>query len=211
VLSLANPLVYTRGSCIPVYLTMTSADAQALDLLGGPTEPVVKLLELVEVRKANKLIGGDVTYVRRNGATYSRGSRALASAVWWADPAPAREGERRLFGEIHFGLETTPPFEIPDVRLYVSDVLCLALRWLLTRSEQYQVAVMPFSTAGFEALKSPDAIHGEIYSALGVQDVDVVTAYAGASPGSKPLMVTPPTYAKVERWPALKLMVTGLM
>jgi hypothetical protein len=70
---------------------------------------------------------------------------------------------------------------------------------------------MPFSTAGFEAPKSPDAIHGEIYSALGVQDVDVATAYAGASPGSKPLMVTPPTYAKVERWPALKSVVTGLM
>jgi hypothetical protein len=66
--------------------------------------------------------------------------------------------------------------------------------------------VLPFSVAGFVAPKSPNAIHGELHNALATQDIDVVTAYVGAGHGSKPLMVTPPTYAKVERWPILQAM-----
>jgi hypothetical protein len=205
-LSLANPLTYTRGSLIPVHLVISSKDTQALDLLGVSTAPAVKLLELLEVRTTLNELGGNVKLFKRDGNTFTRESRAIANAVWWADPASAPEGERRLFGEIHFGLETTPSFEVPDVRLYVGAFFCSTLCRLLTCCEQYQVAVLPFSVAGFVAPKSPNAIHGELHNALTVQDVDVVTAYVGAEHGSKPLMVTPPTYAKVERWPVLQAM-----
>jgi hypothetical protein len=60
---------------------------------------------------------------------------------------------------------------------------------------------MPFSAAGFAAPESPHAILGEAHRALATQDVDIVTAYAGTGLGCKPLMVTPPTYAKAEPWP----------
>ncbi|KAJ7067134.1 hypothetical protein C8F01DRAFT_980387 [Mycena amicta] len=46
-LSLANPLSYTRGTIIPIRLTLESTDGQALDILSAPTAPVVTLRRCV--------------------------------------------------------------------------------------------------------------------------------------------------------------------
>jgi hypothetical protein len=121
-LSLARPLAYTRGSYIPVHLSIKCVDPQALDLLSMPAAPSVKLLELVETRTtAPSGSAKDAKIKQRDGAAFVCESRVVRSAVWWADPAPAVEGSRRLFGEIHFGVEMTPPFDVPDARLYVRD------------------------------------------------------------------------------------------
>jgi hypothetical protein len=123
-LSLARPLAYTRGSCIPVHLSIACTDPQGLDLLSIPTAPCVKLLELVETRTTAHIQPGgsakDAKITHRGGSTFVCESRVIRNAVWWVDPAPVTEGCRKLFGEIHFGFETTPPFDIPDARLYVS-------------------------------------------------------------------------------------------
>ncbi|KAF7316680.1 hypothetical protein HMN09_00400900 [Mycena chlorophos] len=42
-LSLANPLSYTRGTVIPVRLMLESTDGQALDIMSAPSAPVITL------------------------------------------------------------------------------------------------------------------------------------------------------------------------
>jgi hypothetical protein len=206
-LSLAKPLQYTRGSGIPVHLSLSSSDPQALDLLSKPDAPVVKLLAYLEVKTAadkQALLGSvkEAKLVMRGNETLVLESRGVQSAVWWVDPAPTKEGEKKLFGEIHIGLGTTPPFDVPDARLRVCAHSSLSrVDSLAEKMFQYRVALMPFSAAGFAAPENPNAVLGESHRALATQDVDIVTAYASAGPGYKPVMVTPPSYAKPEPWP----------
>jgi hypothetical protein len=60
---------------------------------------------------------------------------------------------------------------------------------------------MPFSASGFTPLGEQNTVIDVARHALVTQDVDIVTAYAGAGSGNKPVMVTPPSYTKAEPWP----------
>jgi hypothetical protein len=123
-LSLAKPLAYTRGSCIPIHLSISTSDSQALDLLSSPIAPVVLVLAYLEANLEStsvKRLVGTSKLTQQGDDTLFLESRIVQSAVWWPDSAfvPAEKRERRLFGEIHLSSGITPPFDITDGRLRV--------------------------------------------------------------------------------------------
>jgi hypothetical protein len=108
-------LQYTRGSFIPLCLTLEGADEYALDLLALPSAPAVDLLAVTTLRR---------THARRTSVAVPEPPPAapLQSAVWWADTSGsprARAGTRQLFGEIHVRASTPPAFATPELSLSV--------------------------------------------------------------------------------------------
>jgi len=94
-LFLANPLSYTRGSVIPLFLTLSSSDAQALDLLTSSKAASVRLVRRVK-------------YIMQ-GAEWRESVEQLENAVWW----PANDGggdrhNRRMCGEIRLVKDLKP-------------------------------------------------------------------------------------------------------
>ncbi|KAF7374745.1 hypothetical protein MSAN_00360000 [Mycena sanguinolenta] len=68
ILSLANPLSYTRGTVIPCRLTLESTDDQALDMFSSPSAPVVILRRCVRFQNPST----SSKPVEGNDAPYSR-------------------------------------------------------------------------------------------------------------------------------------------
>ncbi|KAJ7707530.1 hypothetical protein B0H17DRAFT_918282 [Mycena rosella] len=92
-LSLANPLSYTRGTVIPCRLTLESNDTQALDMFSAPSAPLVTLRRCVRFQNPSTSSKREVDWVQS--------FEDVCRAVWW--PAPNGNDapySRSLEGEI---------------------------------------------------------------------------------------------------------------
>ncbi|KAJ7126828.1 hypothetical protein C8R44DRAFT_106214 [Mycena epipterygia] len=94
-LSLANPLSYTRGTVIPCRMTLESGDNQALDMVSAPSAPVVTLRRCVRYQNPSTSSKREVDWVES--------FEDVCRAVWWpssgGDAAPysrCLEGEIKL-------------------------------------------------------------------------------------------------------------------
>ncbi|KAK7016286.1 hypothetical protein R3P38DRAFT_3321389 [Favolaschia claudopus] len=99
-LSLANPLSYTRGTVIPCRMTLESTDGHALDIFSCPSAPMVTLRRCVRFQNPSTSTKREVDWIE----TYEDVSRA----VFW----PAVDGSdaaysRSLEGEIKLPKELT--------------------------------------------------------------------------------------------------------
>jgi hypothetical protein len=142
-------LCYTRGTPIPLSLTLSSTDEQALALLSASTAPIVQLqctLEYQPLSKqtrkpdrkgksraeahADRSVDPTVTVLTAkeagdaNGAAQDgmlRMTRVVQCAVWWVDPQAKQDnGQRILRGELHVSPRLKPALVVPDFRLCVS-------------------------------------------------------------------------------------------
>jgi hypothetical protein len=123
-LSLAKPLSYTRGSTIPLSLSIQCADEQILDLLSAPDAAAVRLLCNIHYtsRKKDKQ-GADQPPTAVHGpvdASYYAEFRIAQQAVWWVPKEQPETGVRHLRGEIHIDPGLKPGLLTPEFRLFVS-------------------------------------------------------------------------------------------
>lgn len=163
-LSIARPLCYTRGTAIPLTMTISSSDSQALDLLSSPIAPSVRLLRLAEfsptiLSSATKVVG-----------PWEAKPEIVGDAVWWLVPdvsgAAAEETSRCLHGEIKIPEDAPPNCRILNFQL------------------QYAVALFPFKAVAF----TPAVLHT---SQLHSENVEIVTVHAQ---GPRPVAYLPPQY-----------------
>lgn len=134
-LFLANPLSYTRGSVIPLFLTLSSNDTQTLDLLSSGKATSVRLLRRVKYH----LAGSQVSSMKQSGAELKDSTEYLDNAVWW----PANDGggdrfNKRMCGEIRLLKDLKPSSSIAHFSL------------------EYSVVIMPFHATGFVSANRKD-------------------------------------------------------
>jgi hypothetical protein len=123
-LSLAKPLSYTRGSIIPLSLSIQCTDEQILDLLSAPDAAAVRLLCNIHYtsRKKDKQ-GANQPPTAVHGpadASYYAEFRIAQQAVWWVPKEQPETGVRHLRGEIHIDPGLKPGLLTPEFRLFVS-------------------------------------------------------------------------------------------
>jgi hypothetical protein len=142
-------LCYTRGTAIPLSLTLSSTDEQALALLSASTAPVVQLQCTLEYQPLSKQIrkrdrkgksradghadrtvdptvtaliakdAGDANGAPQDGML--RMTRVVQCAVWWVDPQAKQDtGQCTLRGELHVSPRLKPELVVPDFKLCVS-------------------------------------------------------------------------------------------
>ncbi|KAJ6520898.1 hypothetical protein DFH09DRAFT_1287349 [Mycena vulgaris] len=175
--SLAKPLCYTRGSPIPLIITLSSTDAQALDLLSAPRAISVQLRRrlkpLMPASKRNGIFDA-------NADLSADPAENIAAGTWW----PSLEGtqdntgvgagtargvrRRRLDGEIQ--LATTLK---PSARMAHFAVEC----------RQYTIEVLPFKAIAFASTDTKPLLR---------QDVEIVTMFPTNCP--RPRAYAPPQY-----------------
>ncbi|KZT41695.1 hypothetical protein SISSUDRAFT_234732 [Sistotremastrum suecicum HHB10207 ss-3] len=124
-LSLAKPLVYTRGSILPMRLTLASENKQALDLLGTSGAPQVALLRVIHAgRKAQTK-----TKMKTTRQSHSR-VEGMAIAFPARESSP-NEYTKWLDLELPLRPNLQPGFVFQDLVI------------------KYNVVLLPFQTAGF--------------------------------------------------------------
>ncbi|KAJ7455217.1 hypothetical protein B0H11DRAFT_247815 [Mycena galericulata] len=164
--SLAKPLCYTRGSPIPCVMTLSSPDAQALDLLSSPRALSVHLRRrLKPVTPASKRNG----IFDANADLSADPVENMTAASWW----PVPEGDatlrgihtRRLDGEIQLPTTLKPSSRIAHFAV------------------DYTVEVLPFKAIAFTSADSRPLL---------VQGVEIVTMFPRNCP--KPRTYAPPQY-----------------
>ncbi|TCD64993.1 hypothetical protein EIP91_003360 [Steccherinum ochraceum] len=148
-LSLAKPLMYTRGTVIPCSITIDCTDTQALDLLSMPQAVDVRLLRHISKAPADLSAGaaGPSTY----GVEFEKTTVEIKTATWW--PTSDIPHRRVLSGEIHLPKDLKPNCRVGKFNLYYT-VEMFSLR---------AVTFSPYDTTT---------------NALQVQPVDIATAYA---------------------------------
>ncbi|PPR02623.1 hypothetical protein CVT24_002194 [Panaeolus cyanescens] len=174
-LYVANPLCYTRGTVIPLYLELEGDDVQALDLLASSSAPLVRLKRTVNSHPQPKS--------RSTLPSFKPLTNYSHPAVWWstsADALPAspgsapqysEPGKRSLQGELHLKNNLVPTSAVGHF-------------WL-----EYSVILLPSRVTGFEPLeKNPE-------KPLAEKRVEIVTAYA---PGVRPIRMAPISYEEAQ-------------
>ncbi|KAF9000212.1 hypothetical protein BDQ17DRAFT_1427216 [Cyathus striatus] len=129
VLSLAKPLIYTRGTIIPLHLILGSNDTQALDILSSVKVVQVRLMQTLEYFQDPKNVAGGLEE-----------SEVITQAQWWIpqDPSAQSTGKRTLFGELHLPKDMQP-----------------SCSFLLLNIE-YTVELIPFISPVFDSGQRPD-------------------------------------------------------
>ncbi|KAJ6576649.1 hypothetical protein DFH09DRAFT_1149928 [Mycena vulgaris] len=142
VLSLANPLSYTRGTVIPCRLTLESGDNQALDMFSSPSAPVVTLRRCVRFQ---------------NPATSSkRGVDWVESAVWWPSPGGSDAlYSRSLEGEIKLPKDLTSTSFIGRFSVSYTVIVSSFETVGFTPSSSHSILVEPVTIATMHARDSP--------------------------------------------------------
>ncbi|KAI0696900.1 hypothetical protein BC835DRAFT_1271093 [Cytidiella melzeri] len=109
-ISLAKPLSYAAGSPVPIFVSFSSDDQQALDLLCTPTA-----VKVVLVRE--RLIGAVAT--RQAAGNSSNVVReVMGTAGFWPSPEGSSEPlKRRLQGELEIKKTLRPTFTFPTFAL----------------------------------------------------------------------------------------------
>jgi hypothetical protein len=126
-LSLATPLCYTRGTVIPLYLTLSSQDRQALDLLSSPHAINIRLRRRVRYYISASNVA---SYKQTGSAERKDAIDFVENAVWWPAPGGDRHS-RRLNGEIRLAKDLKPTSSMAHFTI------------------DYSVVVCPFQAAGF--------------------------------------------------------------
>ncbi|KZS88456.1 hypothetical protein SISNIDRAFT_497907 [Sistotremastrum niveocremeum HHB9708] len=111
--ALAEPLVYTRGSIIPIQLILESSSSQVLDLLASPSRLQVCLVRMVSSGSKLKL-------------KTSRTSTAscLAMGVCWPASSSQQARHRRVIhSELKLSRSLTPSFEFQGAAVRYSIVV----------------------------------------------------------------------------------------
>ncbi|KAI5833917.1 hypothetical protein K523DRAFT_231756 [Schizophyllum commune Tattone D] len=142
-------LAYTRGSIIPLALTLESHDAAALDLLSAPTAPVARLRR----RLRYKADIGKVDEEDDEQATipWTESTTVYDLASWWSREGAQRHTYRRCMdGEIHLKEDLGPSTAFAHWRV------------------EYEVVLFPFDISSFV---------GRDKEPLVVQPVEIATAY----------------------------------
>ncbi|KAJ3830104.1 hypothetical protein EV361DRAFT_923544 [Lentinula raphanica] len=187
-LSLAQPLSYTRGSVIPLSLTLSSTDSQALDLLSSRQALTVRLRRKIISNRAQNLAEYNASWTP--GVFSTEPVIDIADAVWWQHPdsedttpsagitmasdAATIQSKTRLYreleGEILLSRHLKPTFHISHFRV------------------EYSVVVLPFNTTGFVPSTSSQRFHnGPILE----QRVEIMTRFPQ---GPRPISHSPPEY-----------------
>ena len=109
-------MTYTRGSAVPLVLTLRGEDKQALDLLANPDAPVVRMR-----RKVSAPVGveNDSAGCYQPGA---EGYRPISKAGWWHPEEFVDESDttrRTLCGELSIPPHLTPSFKFGGFELWV--------------------------------------------------------------------------------------------
>ncbi|THH08878.1 hypothetical protein EW145_g2410 [Phellinidium pouzarii] len=124
-LVLGSPLSYATGSPIPLLLTLTSADAQVLDLLSQPSAISVFLTRTIAIGST----ATDETAPRRSNNTFLE---HINRAFWWpSEEGAPQEDTRVLHGEIDVKKGMRPGFVFPRLSI------------------RYYLSMLPFSASGF--------------------------------------------------------------
>lgn len=137
-----HQLSYTRGTVIPLVLTLASPDAQALGLLAAPSIPDVRLLRHVshdraaaaKAKAARLDAAGNCRGVRGGslpGVDFKVSTKFIESAVFWPSAEGAQDnlehGRQRLDGEIRLPSDLKPSCAIAQFELWVRASLPPAL------------------------------------------------------------------------------------
>ncbi|KAI0950800.1 hypothetical protein AcW1_008009 [Taiwanofungus camphoratus] len=130
-LAIATPLSYSRGSPIPLFLTITSADEQAVDLLATPTSIKVNLIRarVLGVHATDEDIGtaqSDHVFRETVGLAY----------FWPLVDGATQAGVRTLQGELDLKASLKPNFVFPKFTL------------------RYDLALQPLHAPGFTPASS---------------------------------------------------------
>ncbi|GBE88581.1 hypothetical protein SCP_1303980 [Sparassis crispa] len=148
-LSLARPLCYTRGTPIPLMLTIESADQQALDLLATRHAIVVRLVQRTSF--GTTMPGFRETSAEEQPLKEVR-SRSIGRAVWWPPENEVQLPNRRtLAGEIHIPEAVSPRCHILNFNL------------------DHMVVIEPFQAVGFIPSEKKPLLR---------ESVEIVTAFA---------------------------------
>ncbi|KAH9476041.1 hypothetical protein JR316_0011610 [Psilocybe cubensis] len=112
-LYLSRPLSYTRGSVVPLFMTLESDNQQALDLLSSPNAPNVRVRRRTKYHSEPKKKIESKAW--RDEVDHSQ------RAVWW----PTTESSdriRMIAGELHLKPNMAPTLAMGDFRINYSVV-----------------------------------------------------------------------------------------
>ncbi|KIK55149.1 hypothetical protein GYMLUDRAFT_176179 [Collybiopsis luxurians FD-317 M1] len=119
--SLARPLCYTRGSVIPCYLTLSSRDPQALDMMTAS--------DCIDVKLRRRVAYTCAPGIEKRKVALQESFREFSKAVWWSSSTmPSDPYNRYLEGEIRIPKDLRPSslidhFSISySVELYSFDI-----------------------------------------------------------------------------------------
>lgn len=110
-------LCYSRGTVIPLFLTLEAHDVQAIDLLGAPGAIIVSLRR--RVRYFNK------TCTSRHDVAWNEAVDDICTAMWWPSTShDARSSPtiRHLEGEVRLPKDLRPTSEMGHFSISVSTV-----------------------------------------------------------------------------------------
>ncbi|KAF5326922.1 hypothetical protein D9619_004166 [Psilocybe cf. subviscida] len=155
-LFLSAPLVYTRGSVIPLYMRMQSSNQQALDLLATNKSLTVRLQRRIEYSLPMRHLKDTDNYHA------GKDERDLGEAVWWPDPsqgynefaANTQTHTICLNGELHLRHDLAPSTTLPAFTI------------------EYNVCLHSVNAPGFNMVKTP------VEKSLLGHPVDIVTLFA---------------------------------
>ncbi|KAG1835291.1 hypothetical protein EV424DRAFT_1309370 [Suillus variegatus] len=149
-LALAKPLNYARGSAIPLWLTFTGTDEQALDLLANHQAIHIFL-------KRSLATGSDATSDHAGKHSDNFFVTTMARAIFWPTTDASTPGKRVLRGEVNLKKTFKQSVIFPRFSVRVSDFLsCLSgetrspvccLQFVI--GSQYHLEVQPFEAVGF--------------------------------------------------------------
>ncbi|KAF5391527.1 hypothetical protein D9757_002503 [Collybiopsis confluens] len=163
-LSLALPLSYTRGSVIPLYLTLQSEDIKALEALSSPNTIVCRLRRTIRYLSAEDF--RETNYCHGKLGKFQHDHFELAT--WWLPSTQAWEKEtfkRSLCGEIVLPRDLKPTTFVGQFRL------------------EYSVVLLSFASNGLESSGS-----NTNQNILLTHPVQIATAFA---PGPLPRSYAP--------------------
>ncbi|KAL4249714.1 hypothetical protein ABKN59_006124 [Abortiporus biennis] len=176
-LSLAKPLSYTRGSFIPLHLSIQCSDMQALNLLSTPRSIDIKLRRILSMTADSHGLHPAFTV---DSVDYQNMASDIETAAWWPSAFGAEDNgdlvnyngtsRRMLDGEIRL-----------PVGLYPSSQL-------LSFAISYVVIFYPMTAVAF----SPEKTQNKTITS---EAVNIVTAFL---PGPRPKSYAPPSYERTE-------------
>ncbi|PSR81579.1 hypothetical protein PHLCEN_2v6345 [Hermanssonia centrifuga] len=152
-------LSFSTGSPIPMFVTCTSSDEQALDLVCAPSAMRFHLYR-------ERLIGSHATREGAAGQSNNTFREVMCTAAFWPSQESAPEpGKRTLQGELDVKKGMRPTFTFPRFTLRVSVPCCLrdscsqmtlldvsvhgGVIPLFSWALQYVLCMFPFEAPGF--------------------------------------------------------------
>ncbi|KAH7884480.1 hypothetical protein F5I97DRAFT_1929339 [Phlebopus sp. FC_14] len=126
-LAFCRPLTYARGSAMPLWLTLTGDDEQALDLLSSP-----RSIRLLMVRSL--ATGSDATAEDVERRTDNFFLETVARGVFWPPVDTVSTGKRVLQGEVDVKRNLKPSTLFPNFTI------------------RYHMELQPFEAPGFVAV-----------------------------------------------------------